>query len=295
MNSEWDDLRVVLGIWRGGSARGASEFLGMSHATIARRIDALETRWGVRIFERLPSGYVLTQDGEELLETAQSMEAEVNNIKLKLTGREQRLEGVIRVTTLDTMASHFLIKVLAEFSKIYPDIEFELVIGYQSLDLRKREADIAIRATAKPPEHLIGQKVATMAWAGFASETYIKRHDFGPGGTARWIGFGARTAKPVWTKNTHHPHMPIWGLFDDVPHQVEAARCALGVAHIPCYVGDVEPNLRRVGEVTTQNDVWLLRHKDTRSTARLRVFSEFLIDAFRREAELFNGELARQP
>ncbi len=291
MGNEWDDLRVILGVWRGGSARGANKFLGLSHATIARRIDSLETRWGVRVFDRLPSGYALTQDGEEILQTALEMEADMNAMRLRLTGREQSLAGLIRITTIDTMASHFLMPRLARFSELYPDIEFELVIGYQELDLRKREADIAIRGTQKPPEHLIGHKLAPIAWAAYASQQYIDAHRFEDDGDARWIGFGTRLTDPVWPQRTHYPNLPVWGLFDDVALQVEAAKNGLGAVHIPCYVGDQQVGLVRVppGQTTTEGEFWLLRHKDTRTTARLRVFSDFLTEAFRHNTGLFAG------
>ena len=291
MNSDWDDLRVVLGVWRGGSARGANELLGMSHATIARRIDSLETRWGVRVFDRLPTGYALTQDGEELLETALAVESEMNAARLKVTGREQRLAGPVRITTFDTLASHFLIPVLAQFATLYPDIEFELVIGYQSLDLRRREADIAIRGTGKPPEHLIGHRVASVSWSGYATPRYLDEHNLDERADARWIGFGTRSSTPSWVKNTHHPHLPVWGVFDEVPIQVEAARHDIGLVHLPCYVGDAETDLVRVppGLTHAQNELWLLRHKDTRSTARLRVFSEFLTEAFQGATVRFSG------
>ena len=291
MSAQWDDLRVLLGVWRGGSARGANRHLGMSHATVSRRIDSLETRWGVRIFDRLPTGYELTQDGEELLEVALAVEAEINAARLKLTGRERDLSGIIRVTTFDDLASHFLIEALAKFAERYPEIEFELVLGYESLDLRKREADIAIRGTAKPPDHLIGHKVATLGWSGFATKDYLNSHDLTATGTARWIGFGSRANADSWLKQTHYPYLPVWGLFDNISHQVEAACQGLGLVHLPCYVGDRCKNLVRVppGLSRRQNDLWLLRHKDTRSTARLRTFSEFLTNEFEHASDWFSG------
>ncbi len=291
MNADWDDLRIVLGVWRGGSARAASSLVGMSHATIARRVDALETRLGVRVFDRLPTGYALTQDGEELVAAAQTIEAEVNAARLNLTGRDQRLSGIIRVTTLDTIATYFLIPVLAQFSELYPEIEFELSIGYRSLDLRKREADIAIRGIVNPPEHLIGHQLTSVAWSGYASPRYVQNHDFDREGDARWIGFGTRSRNAPWVKNTLQPHLPSWGLFDDVPLQIEAARHHMGVGYLPCYVGDPDPLLKRVlpGQAITRHTMWLLRHRDTRSTARMRVFSEYVTEAFHGAQPLFEG------
>lgn len=246
MNADWDDLRIMLGVWRGGSARRAGNLIGMSHTSIARRIDTLETRLGAKVFNRLPTGYTLTQDGEELIEAALSVEATINSAKLRLTGRDKRLSGVVRVTTTDTIATYFLIPMLAQFSDTYPDIEFELMIGYRSLDLRKREADIAIRSVNKPPEHLIGHSLTPVAWSAYATPQYIAQHDFSATGNARWIGFGVRSAAPSRVKQTHLPDVPVWGSFDDVPLQIEAARNHMGIAYIPCYVGDPDQDLQRV-------------------------------------------------
>ncbi len=291
MNADWDDLRIMLGVWRGGSARRAGELVGMSHTSIARRIDALETRLGVRVFDRLPTGYTLTQDGEELIDAAQAIEATVNSAQLKLTGRDKRLSGVVRITTTDTIATYFLIPVLARFSELYPDIEFELMIGYRSLDLRKREADIAIRSVNKPPEHLIGHCVTSVAWSGYATRQYIESHDFSAAGNARWIGFGVRSASPSWVKHTHLPTLPVWGSFDDVPLQIEAVRQSMGIGYLPCYVGDPDQDMVRVlpGKAITRHGLWLLRHKDTRASARLRVFAEFVSEAFRTASTTFEG------
>ncbi|MEM7077729.1 MAG: LysR family transcriptional regulator [Pseudomonadota bacterium] len=293
MRADWDDLRVVLGVWRGGSTRAASDLVGMSHATIARRIDALETRLSVKIFDRLPSGYALTQDGEELVKAAQRVENELNAAQLKLTGRDKRLAGLIRITTIDVVATSFLMPILSEFSQQYPEIEFEVGIGYRALDLRKREADIALRGINKPPEHLIGHRLTGVAWAGYATPQYIEQHDFGPGGNARWIGFGTRSANPPWLQNSPNPDLPAWGVFDDVPLQIEAARHHLGIGYLPCFVSDRDRDLARVPPhtVVKRHDFWLLRHRDTRSTVRMRVFSEFLTEAFRQSQSLFEGRL----
>ncbi|MEM1434411.1 MAG: LysR family transcriptional regulator [Pseudomonadota bacterium] len=291
MQADWDDLRVILGVWRGGSTRAASHLVGMSHATIARKVDALETRLGVRVFDRLPSGYALTQDGEDLLTAAQNIEAELNAVQLKLTGRDKRLSGVIRITTLDVVATSFLMPVLSEFGALYPEIEFELTVGYQSLDLRKREADVALRGVRKPPEHLIGHRLTAVSWTGYASQKYIDNHDFGAEGNARWIGFGTRSASAPWIQESPNPQLPAWGLFDDLPLQVEAARHHMGVSYLPCFLGDPDPDLVRVPpeKLIERHDFWLLRHKDTRATVRLRVFSEFITDAFRSASDLFEG------
>jgi len=287
----WDDLRILLAVWRGGSARGAAEQLNISHATISRRVDAIEKRLGIKAFDRLPSGYCITQDGEELLHAAEIVEAEIDSAQRRLSGRDQRLAGVIRLTTMDIVATHFLMPWLAEFSERYPQTEIELTVGYQSLNLNRREADVALRGITNPPEHLIGQRVATVAYGAYATDDYLSSHSIKENGNARWIGFGTRTPKPAWLKSSPLPHLPSWGLFDELPVQVEAARAGLGIAYLPCFAAANINGLVPVTDTTVKrHDLWLLRHKDTRSTARLRVFAKFLAEIFRDHQDLFDPQ-----
>ncbi len=292
---EWDDVRLFLALVRAGSVRAAAAKAGVSHSTVARRVEAFETRLGVKLFDRLPSGYVLTAAGEDLLEVAEKVENELDGVQRRLVGQDRRLAGVIRVTMVDVIASHLLMPDLTEFRELYPNIELEVVITYEPLDLTRREADVAIRFVKNPPDHLIGHRLATVANAAYATQDYLDHHDLADPTSVSWIGFGSPTPFPKWVKQSDYPHVPARGVFDSMLLQLQAARCGMGMANLPCFMGDPDPELRRLppGEPRPGYDLWLLRHRDTRSTARLRVFSEFVGAAVAEHRPLLEG--ARAP
>jgi len=188
---EWDDVRIFLALVRAGSVRASAAKAGVSHSTVARRVEALETRLGAKLFDRLPSGYALTAAGEDLYEVAESVENEMDAVRRRLVGQDRRLAGVIRVTMVDIIATHLLMPDLTRFNELYPDIELEVVITYEPLNLTRREADIAIRFAKNPPDHLIGHRLASAANAVYATQDYLDHHDLTDPhfGILDWIRF----------------------------------------------------------------------------------------------------------
>lgn len=290
---EWDNIRIFLALVRGGSVRAAAARAGISHATVSRRVEAFETRMGVKLFDRLPSGFSLTAAGEDLLEAAENIEAEIHSVQRRLVGQDRKLAGGIRVTMVDIVATHLLMAALTEFSVQYPDIDLEVIIGYETLDLSKREADVAVRFVKKPPDHLIGRRLGTVSNAAYATQSYLDNHDLADPASACWIGYGLPQPFPKWVRQSDYPHLPARGVFDSMLLQLQAARYGMGIASLPCFLGDPEPDLVRLSSAKPKpcHDLWLLRHRDTRSTARLRVFSEFIADTVTRSRPLLEGVL----
>jgi DNA-binding transcriptional LysR family regulator len=291
---DWDDLKHFLALSRYGSVRAASDKLGVSHSTVARRIEAFEKRLGVRLFERSPGGYAITIAGEEVLAVAEQIESEVHGLERRIVGRDQQLSGDIRVTMVDILATHLLMPHLTEFTQTYPDIALEVVITYDPLDLGKREADIALRFTDKPPEHLIGKRLVTLHSTAYASVEFLKQHDLNSDASVRWIGYGRHGDYPVWVRETNYPQIPAKGIFDSLLLQLEATKAGMGIGMLPCFLGDPEPILQRLppGATKPSYGLWLLTHTDMRTTARLRVFSEFIANAVLSHRELIEGRRA---
>src|ERR1700758_765614 len=142
---DWDDVRYFLAVARGGSVRAAAERLGVNHSTVLRRIAQLEKRLGAQMFEKLPSGYRLTDAGEEVLEFAEQMEASSNQLATRVLGRDQSIGGLLRVTLAPPLASHLLMPDFAEFARLHPEIEMEILSFERPVSLTNREADVAIR------------------------------------------------------------------------------------------------------------------------------------------------------
>ena len=147
----WDDLRFVLAVADHGSVAAAARRLGVNHTTVLRRMHAFEESQKIRLFERLPTGYVLTAEGEQLVAAARSIDDTVTGLERRIAGRDLKLEGVIRVTTTDTFMASMLPPHLADFRKKHPRIAIELALTNSRLNLTKRDADVAIRPARELP------------------------------------------------------------------------------------------------------------------------------------------------
>lgn len=146
----WNDLKLVLAIARAGTLGGGATALGVNHSTAFRRLNALEEKLGVRLFERLPGGvYQTTTEGERVATTAERVETEADALSREVGGRDQRLVGALRVTSSETLAYSVLTQQLARFREAHPGIVVELVVDNRVLSLSRREADIALRAPGR--------------------------------------------------------------------------------------------------------------------------------------------------
>lgn len=295
---EWDDLRFVLAVAEAGSLAGAARRLGVNHTTVLRRIGAFEKRLGVRLFERLPTGYVPTAGGEELIAAARAVDETVTRLERKLAGKDLRLSGVVRVTTTDTLMDSILPDMLRAFRDSHPGIQVEVAISNLMFNLTKREADVAIRPASKPPETLVGRRVAKIAFAIYASPRYLAdnpRQDL-PG--HRWVvpdDSLAGTAAGKWMRS-QFAGSEIALRADSLLALRQAAQAGLGLAPLPCYLGDAAPDLVRVdGPIAEmETSLWILTHADLRHTARIRAFTEFAANALAQRRPLFEGAHGRR-
>ncbi len=288
----WDDLKFFLAVAKSRSIRGAADRLKVSHSTVSRRIDALEDGLGVRLFDRLPSGYVATITGEELLKVGGQVAATIDDVERRVLGRDTQLAGEVRVTMPNHLAYCLLMPDLERFSREYPEIEIELIVSYERFDLVKREADIALRITHSPPDHLIGRKVAAYATGVYATPQYLASHDLEHAPEdACWIGWNDTQPFPEWVRNSAFPKTPAKGRINDAVMQLVATKSNLGIGMLPCFMADQENALVRVVPETSKprHDVWLLSHPDLRETARIRTFSRFITTALKAKRDLLEG------
>jgi DNA-binding transcriptional LysR family regulator len=274
----WDDLRIFLAVAEAGSLNAAAKLLAVNHTTVLRRIAAFEARVGVRLFERLPTGYLPTPAGDELLAAARSMAETVAAVERKVSGQDLRLEGEIRVTTTDTIALSLLPELLDAFRTRYPGVVVDIAMSNAFANLTKRDADVAIRPAGAPPEMLIGRKVATIAFAAYAAPTMASSFNARSFAAHPWLmpdDTLAGTAVAAWFR-ARHPKVQSVLRADSFVVLRDAARAGLGYAVLPCYLGDLSPGLARAAApikgLTT--DLWLLTHEDLRRTARVRAFLE---------------------
>ena len=295
---DWDDYRYFLAVARKGSIRAAAAALRVNHSTVSRRIDAFEDRAHARLFERLPSGYVLTEAGEHILELVERIEADAIAVGRRLAGRDSELSGTLRVTLPNTIATRLVMPDLVAFSDAYPDIDLVIDVSLSMADLARREADVAIRVSNDPPGNLVGRRLVKYARAIYASEEYLARHDV-VSGTEKleWIGWNDTVTKPQWVRESPYPDAVVRHRVPNTMAHLEAARNGMGICMLPCFIGDTEPTLRRLppGHAEPDREIWLVTHEDLRRTARVRHFMDFVADAILAKRDLLEGRRLNSP
>jgi DNA-binding transcriptional LysR family regulator len=262
---------------------------------VLRRVNSFEQRLGLRIFERLPSGYALTAGGEELLAAARAMSQTIVELERRLVGKDLRLEGSLRITTTDTLMASVLPEVLAAFRAENPGITLEVTIANQMANLTKRDADVAIRPTREAPENLVGRRISEVAFALYATPSYITSNASGDHlSKYSWIApdeslMGTSVAR--WMRSAI-PASAVVFRADSFVVMQQAALAGFAAAPLPCYLGDSSPGLARlrpkpVKEMTTA--LWVLTHQDLRRTARVSAFTRLAAQALARKRKLFEG------
>jgi DNA-binding transcriptional LysR family regulator len=293
---DWNDVRHFLALAQSGSVRAAGAALGVSHSTVARRVEGLEERLSTRLFDRGPDGYTLTEAGQQMLPGAERIEAEMSALERGVVGQDARLSGTVAVTCVDTYMSRVLLGPLAAFCQEHDEMELRLTADSRPYDLARREADIALRATGvgmSPHDILIGQKVGPVVLASYVSVAHGDALDpESPGAQPRFLGFDDARFQPQAIRDSSYPDVPIWGAFPSLEVAAQAALQGLGIAMLPTYVGDQEPGLRRLTRPDLRHlgDIWMLHHPDLRANARVRATRQVVRRAFEDAADLFAGD-----
>ena len=291
---DWDDLRYVLAVAESGSLASAGRRLGVNHTTVLRRITSFEERLGLRLFERLPTGYVLTPGGEELIVATREIEDRIAALERKLVGRDLQPAGTIRLTTTDTLMASILPKILADFHATHPEVQLEVTRSNEMLNLSKRDADIAIRPVSDPPEVLVGRRVAGVAFGLYAAQHWAEQYRAAQDLAAlSWIGPDdslAATALAKWMRS-ELPTVAIALRADSMVAMRDAARAGMGAVALPCYLGVTSGDLTCIRRPVEKmaNALWILTHEDLRHTARIRAFTEFAAQALTRLRPLIEG------
>jgi DNA-binding transcriptional LysR family regulator len=292
----WDDFKLVRLVAEAKSLAGAAERLGVNHSTVFRRLGQLEEALGTKLFERHRTGYALTPAGEEMAALAERMDEDVAGFARKLAGQVLSPAGELRVTTNDTLLAHLLTPLFARFSEQCRDVRLDVVLSNQALNLSKRDADVAIRATDTPPETLVGRRAATIAWA-----LYGRAANFPIPGAVdlislyerRWVALGDNLAfvKAARFVRDHVAAERIVYKVNTVLGLTEAVEAGIGIGPLPCFIADARPALVRLSAPNPDfsTGLWLLTHPDLRHSARVRVFLDFLAAEITKQRKYLEG------
>lgn len=274
---DWDEIRFFLAVARARSVSAAAGELGVNQATVSRRIAALERGLGVRLFDKRPSGYTPTGAGEAILEQAMRMADEADALERRVLGRDERLSGRLRVTMSDVVAIYLVLPRLEAFRRRYPDIELEFLMNDATLNLNARQAEVAVRIADRVADNLVGRRIATLRYGVYVSKAFRRRHrdlDRPDVDALTWYHV---EGQPSWVRK-NFPRARVQMRFDSVLSVVAAARAGMGMALVPCFVGEQESDLVRVPTAHEEPGwgVWVLSHPDLRATARVKAFRDFV-------------------
>ncbi len=292
----WDDLKYFLAVARHGSVRAAATALDVNHATVSRRIRQFEDSLGERLFERTGTGYEKTQYAEEIYEEAMFLEERLNSVSRKIAGKNKQLKGDIRITLPEGFAASLFINDFAEFGRLHKNIELEILDSARTFNLANREADVAFRICKEPPEHLIGRKVANIHRACYYSAQHaddISDPDWE--NKANWISWSDKFRRPIGQIARDYPKFTPRHKMMSVLMQTAACKAGMGVAILPCFFADSDPDLVRVPPYTSEAkyELWLLYHPDLRSSAKIQSFVQFIYKKMEMHKPLMEGELGR--
>jgi len=293
----WDEFRLVKAIADTRSLAGAGEALGLNHSTVFRRLNSLEEQLGSRVFERSRNGYGLTAAGEEMVLLANRMADEIVDFERKVSGRDVKPSGELRVTAADTVFSFLVAPILAGFREQFPDITVEAIIENRSLNLSRRDADVAVRASREPPETLVGRRIGQLPWAAYGTEHFRRPDGRMPDfEDVPWVGLGEplSTIPAVRWMAEFVPQARVAVRVNAVAALLPAMEAGLGYGVLPCFVGDRCPSFVRMGPPIedSSSSLWLLTHPDLRQAARVRAFLDYAGKELSRQKRLLEGNQA---
>jgi DNA-binding transcriptional LysR family regulator len=295
---DWADLPIVLAVARHGTLRTAARALGVSHSTVLRRLESVEASLGAKLFERRPTGRLeLTPAGQDAFETSLHLEELVGVMERRIHGRDLDLAGPLQVT-MPAALLPVLARELAAFCDRYPKIALSVAAGFGYVDLAHREADVALRVTDHPSPELVGRRLVSVGVGIYGSVAYLAsrpartsldRHEF-----IGWDPSVSHAAFARWMQQ-HVPRARIRCCITQDWQIKEAIDADLGLALAPCALGDLQPHWRRVKLLRDMAaPLWLLTHRDLRSTARMRAFREWLAETVLAKRDLIEGRRPRE-
>lgn len=285
--NDWNDLRYFLAVVRGGGLTHAASALGVSPATVSRRIDAFEEALGLKLFIRRQTGYLLTTDGERMHESALPVEQAMLTFGRQTQDAVDvgRWSGQIRVACPEMVATHWIAPRLSEFFMKYPGLRVELVVGLEQVNLSRRDADIAVRFVRPSKDEegdYIGQALADLPFAAYRSALHaLDVVDWRALPHISWNEAWSHLPMAKWLAATFSKQAPVFAS-NSLNLQYIGACAGLGVVVLPTSVGDDDSRLVRVepDQLVTTRPLWLVFHRDLRSSERLLAMRNFLMSIF---------------
>jgi len=288
----WDDLKFVLAVGRAGTLAAAARLLKVDATTVGRRIMAIESDLGARLFERTGTGYLPTHAGHKALSHAETMELTALSLSHQIDGSDQNVEGPLRLTGLDAIFDAFIIARLPRLLARHPGLEITFSSNLELLDLSRREADIALRNREPTHPDSVGRRLGRVAQAAYAA-TGLKLGEAPPLIALPRENDGMEFSK---MQRDLFPRGRIAARGNSEGHILALTRAGIGIGILDCFVGDSDPSLRRVlSNPIASQMVWAESHVSMARAPRVRAVIDFLGEIFAEDSSLLQGDRPLQP
>lgn len=290
---DWNHIRAFLATAEEGTLTAAAKALGLTQPTLSRQIYTLETELKISLFERVGQRLVLTESGMKMLEHARKMGEDATKLSMTATGQSQLLEGTVVVSASELTATYVLPKILAKIHNEEPGIVVEVIVTNEASDLKRREADIAIRSFRPIQNDLIVKKLGEEVIWLFGTPQYLQKFsdvaDFSTQNNIKIIGFENNNMLINILNNNGwavtQKNFPFITPFQ--PLQVELCKQGLGLALMPVEMGDREPTLSRAFEhmgATMTLEIWLVCHQELRTSLRVKRVFDYIAAEYKSAA-----------
>lgn len=292
-NLQWDDARVFLAIARMGTLTRAAKLLGLGMATMIRRLDRLEAALGVKLFSRHQNGYFLTDDGAALVDRAEALEQAGQAFG---TATMNQVAGTVRLATAENLANPLVIPALGSLLQAHPDLKLEVVMGPNTINLHRRDADLAVRMIKPTDGNVTLRRIGTLGFGLYGSPSYLAGRTSKSGPSVLesdqligWVETYSHLPSAQWI-NRALAGRPARLLTSSLASQQSAAISGIGLAVLPHFLARGSGLQCVIPELGVDQTIWLVIHSDLIHSRRVRVVADFLIELFERKA----SELARQ-
>ncbi|MBL8525827.1 MAG: LysR family transcriptional regulator [Betaproteobacteria bacterium] len=279
------DLEVLLALARGGNLAEAGKRLGADPSTVFRSVQRIEKQLGQTLFNRSRRGYLPSEMAQQIVTHAEKIEAELEAARAASLASQDEVSGLVRLTTTDSVLYGLVIPLLGGLMQKHPHLELELMSSNEVVNLTKRDADIAIRATVKPSEHLIGHHLGRASFAVYGSAEVFKGKRIKPLDEYDWVvPDEAMPEHPVvkWRRKNYPKSIARYRVNSQMA-LAEAVRAGLGIAVLSTYKARHDPRLKALTPVLEgcSTDLWILTHPESRHLRRISTVYNYFAKAIR--------------